>query len=112
MILACDTEVIVESPLPELIPEPPNLEVIVVPVGPRGIQGPVGPAGPPASAFTFVQSFPASQWNVNHNLGRFEQPTVFVDPDTDTPVYPDFSYPDADNTLIIFPSPASGRAEF
>lgn len=82
--------------------------VSVVPV-----VGPTGPPGAPGgSGYTHTQPTPANPWIVNHNLGRYVEPVVFLNGSPGIPQYTDIQHPTANQTAIIFPGPVSGVAHF
>lgn len=60
------------------------------------------------NAFQFVQSQPATLWEVNHNLGRYPQVTV-IDNDEDV-CEAEVSYLDEYNLTIAFNQEMTGRA--
>lgn len=81
--------------------------------GPQGPPGPQGDPGAPGGAtFTHVQSVAASQWNINHGLGRYPHVTLI---DTLSGAGDTFlglvQYVDDDNISIVLNQPVAGRAE-
>lgn len=68
--------------------------------------------GSGAASYSHHQSSAAAVWNVPHNLGVPREPTVLLDSAPTVPVIPDVEHTDGNNTVLIFPSPASGWAYF
>ena len=87
-----------------VLPQAPDVRVHVVPV-----QGPPGVAG---GGYTHTQAVAAAQWNVNHGLGQPREPTVLLDSAPTVPVTADVEHTDANNSIIVFDSPVTGRAYF
>lgn len=73
-----------------------------------GPQGPQGIPGQAVNTFSHVQSNAASDWVINHNLGKYVTVTVIVDDyDVDADIY----YNSLNQVTIHFGSPQIGRAE-
>lgn len=79
------------------------------PQGDTGPEGPQGPAGVASGYYRHVQSSPADQWDIAHNLGY--RPAVTVTDTAGTVVYGDVAYVDADNVRVLFLNPFGGYAE-
>lgn len=77
-------------------------DVIVVPV--------VGPQGPPgvAGGFEYTRSVAASNWIIDHNLGRKVHVSIFAD--DASLVYADVVHGSINQTTISFPVPTTGSA--
>lgn len=76
--------------------------------GPQGIQGIPGVDGGSAFYFAYIQSSPASSWNVVHNLGRY--PNVsFIDVSGNV-CLSDIEHVDINTVHLTFPSPVTGTA--
>lgn len=111
--------VILEPPLPEIVvevfPETQGASVDVTLsqvglVGPPGPPGPPGPSGSPGGAsYTHTQGAPAASWTLEHNLGRYQYPVIFLN-GSDEPVLTDTIFPDANTIVLIFPEPVVGVA--
>ncbi len=102
----------------EIVTGPTAYDIVVV-VEPTevtilsdGTQGPQGPPGPSGVAYTHQQTIAASNWVINHNLGRPANVEVYTD--SGVRVIPDVtsSVPDFDTTTISFGNPATGYAVF
>lgn len=89
-----------------IVQEDDNSVTITSP-GPPGSQGPPGPAG--GSAYTHDQPVAASQWNINHNLGR--RPHVTLIGTDNSKFYGRVEYPDLNNVSVVLNSPVAGKAE-
>jgi len=84
-------------------------QLIVSASGPQGIPGPPGPAG--GASFEHIQSSQSNTWLVTHNLGRYPDPTVFVDDDFVNPVLTDYAYNSINQMTFTFLEPHTGKVE-
>lgn len=75
-----------------------------------GPQGPPGPPGPAGSTYTHIQSTPASNWIVTHNLGHYVSATIVLG-DGET-VVTDIEQNSVNSATLVFPNPVSGTAVF
>lgn len=81
------------------------------PAGPSGPAGPVGPPGPSGAGdltYLHTQLTPASQWTIDHNLGK--EPTVTVIDSAGSEVVGDVNYTNTNRVVITFSSAFAGRA--
>lgn len=79
-------------------------------VGTPGLQGPPGPIGP-AGGDVFVydrNGVPASQWVIEHDLGRLVHVTVVLDSGEE--ITTDVIQGDPNTCTITFAQPTSGKA--
>ena len=84
-----------------------------VDIATAGLQGPAGPQGPtgPAGGDVFIYDragVPASQWVIDHNLGRVAHVTVVLD--TGEEVTTDVDQHNPNTCTIVFAQPTSGKA--
>ncbi|HVE24014.1 MAG TPA: hypothetical protein VNC22_01350 [Sporichthya sp.] len=84
-----------------------------VDVASTGLQGPAGPQGPtgPAGGDVFIYDrggVPASQWVIDHNLGRLAHVTVVLD--TGEEITTDVDQHNPNTCTIVFAQPTSGKA--
>lgn len=77
-------------------------DVIVVPV--------VGPQGPPgvAGGFEYTRDVAATNWIIDHNLGRKVHVSIFSD--GAEVVHADVNHGSVNQTTISFPAPTTGSA--
>jgi hypothetical protein len=61
--------------------------------------------------YQHVQSAPASQWTVVHNLGRYPSLVLRLTSNPGEPVYTDVDYVDSNTALVTWPSPETGWAD-
>ena len=66
------------------------------------------PASAADKTFTFVQTVPASVWNVVHTLDKF--PSISVIDSADTVVTGSYTYIDDNNITLNFSAPFAGKA--
>ena len=72
----------------------------------------VGAAPAPAGgAYQHVQSTPAAEWTVAHNLGRYPSMVLRLASAPGEPVHTDITYVDENTALVTWPSPESGWAD-
>lgn len=79
--------------------------------GARGAKGDPGPPGPPGSSggsgVVWEQTFPATEWNVLHDLGY--HPSVTIIDSSDRVVEGDVHYGNVGELTVSFLAPFSGR---
>lgn len=63
------------------------------------------PSGP--NGYTHVQSSPAADWVIIHNLNDYPIPLIFLTGET-SPIYTDVEYPNANTMTLSFGEPVSG----
>jgi hypothetical protein len=87
--------------------------VVQLDINTIGLQGPAGPQGPtgPAGGDIFVYDragVPASQWVIDHNLGRIAHVTVVLDSGEE--ITTDVDQHNPNTCTIVFAQPTSGKA--
>jgi hypothetical protein len=101
------TDVVVVRSAPNVVRVVEQVTRVVVRTpGPQGPPGPPGPAG--GATYEHVQSTPAANWFIAHNLGRRVHVTVF-DQD-DVQVMTDVEHTSLDEVTITFSAPFAGSA--
>lgn len=94
----------------DLTPAPAH----VLELAPAGVAGPAGPRGLPGGTFTHVQATPAAQWLIQPPAGIRAVPDLFLAVpfgDPTEPVYTDVAVTGA-TTIVTWPTPVAGRAEY
>jgi len=84
-------------------------DVEVVELLEDGPQGPPGPPGP-VGFYTHVQTNPAAEWPINHNLGARAMPTLILASNPSEPVFTDVVFVDENSLLVQWTQPETGWA--
>src|SRR5215471_3952177 len=83
--------------------------------GPQGLKGDTGPQGPPGTpgtggggTYRFVQSSPATFWDIFHGLSFY--PSITVVDSTGREIFPDVQYASAAEIQLFFSASVAGEA--
>jgi hypothetical protein len=105
--------VVIRDPQNIVVVQDDDQNVVVASPGPAGPTGPQGPAGAPGgSTYTHTQTIAASQWDINHGLGRYPHVTLIDSVSDPGDAFLGLvRYVDEDNISIVLNQPVAGRAE-
>lgn len=105
--------VVIRDPQNIVVVQDTATDVTVATPGPAGPTGPQGPAGAPGGAtYTHLQPVAASQWDINHGLGRYPGVTLIDSVSDPGDMFLGLvRYVDEDNISIVLNQPVAGRAE-